>query len=134
MGQLTRDTRLPPGSVLQEQRLDETQTGEGTAVTLVDAARPPEWVKTTPPEECARWLGLDRSAPGLLSWDVYDAVLAPGDVILMAAWCDQGAAEAFEGRSRLQDDVRARRVRVVRDYGMFDCREAPQYYPEVARR
>jgi hypothetical protein len=26
-----------------------------------------------------------------------------------------------------------RTVRIVRDYGMFDRREAPQYYPEVAR-
>ena len=134
VGQLTRDTRLPLGSVLQEQRLDETQTGDASTVTLVDATRSPEWVKATPPEECAKRLGLDRTSPGLVSWDVFDAVLTPGDVILMAAWRDQRAAEAFEGGSRLQEDSRARRVRVVRDYGMFDRREAPQYYPEVERR
>jgi hypothetical protein len=29
--------------------------------------------------------------------------------------------------------LRHRQVRVVRDYGMRDRREAPQYYPEVAR-
>jgi hypothetical protein len=29
-------------------------------------------------------------------------------------------------------DARLRRIRVIRDYGMFDRREAPQYYPEVA--
>ena len=29
---------------------------------------------------------------------------------------------------------RLRRVRVVRDYGMFDRREAPQYYPAVERK
>jgi hypothetical protein len=28
---------------------------------------------------------------------------------------------------------RLRHVRVVRDYGMFDRREAPQYYPPVKR-
>src|SRR6185437_8625863 len=44
VGQITRDTRLPPGSTLTEQRLDETETGEGTTVTLIDAKRPPEWV------------------------------------------------------------------------------------------
>jgi hypothetical protein len=33
--------------------------------------------------------------------------------------------------SSLQDGARLRRVRVVRDYGMFDRREAPQYYPDV---
>jgi len=26
-----------------------------------------------------------------------------------------------------------RHIRVVRDYGMFDRREAPQYYPPVKR-
>jgi len=31
----------------------------------------------------------------------------------------------------LQDGVRFRRVRVVRDYGMYDRREAPQYFPDV---
>jgi hypothetical protein len=31
----------------------------------------------------------------------------------------------------LPDGARLRRVRVVHDYGMFDRREAPQYYPDV---
>ena len=33
--------------------------------------------------------------------------------------------------ARLPEDGRLRRVRVVRDYGMFDRREAPQYYEDV---
>ena len=45
VGQLTQDTRLPEGYALQEQRLDETEVGAGTTVTLIDAKRPPEWVK-----------------------------------------------------------------------------------------
>jgi hypothetical protein len=28
--------------------------------------------------------------------------------------------------------IRHRQVRVIRDYGMFDRREAPQFYPDVA--
>ena len=32
----------------------------------------------------------------------------------------------------MPDGARLRRVRIVRDYGMFDRREAPQYYPEVS--
>ena len=46
----------------------------------------------------------------------------------------QAAAEAFERSVSLQDGARFRRIHVVRDYGMFDRREAPQYYPEVKRR
>src|ERR1700722_16294956 len=37
VGQITQDTELPPGYTLQEQRLDETEVGEGTTITLVDA-------------------------------------------------------------------------------------------------
>src|SRR4030081_208907 len=56
---------------------------------------------------------------------------ASGDIILLVSWRDQSAAEAFEGSVSLQDGARLRRVRVVRDYGMFDRREAPQYYPDA---
>jgi len=134
VGQLTRDTGLPSGYVLQEQRLDETQVGEGTTVTLVDARRDPEWVKTKRPEEVARWLGLDRMAPGFVAGDLFEAVLSPGEIILLVSWRDHAAAEAFELQHRLPDGARLRRVRVVRDYGMYDRREAPQYYPEVQPR
>ena len=133
VGQVTRDTGLPAGFALQEQRLDETKTGEGTTVTLIDGKRPPEWVKGAAPDEVAKWLGLLPDAAGLVGWDVFDAILAPGDIILLASWRDQAAAEAFEGRRALKEGARLRRVRVVRDYGMFDRREAPQYYPDVAR-
>ena len=44
------------------------------------------------------------------------------------------AAEGFEGMASLQEGARLRRVRVVRDYGMFDRREAPQFYPDAPGR
>jgi hypothetical protein len=62
---------------------------------------------------------------------VFDAVLAPGDVIVLVAWRTVADAEAFEDRVARAEDARLRRVRVVRDYGMFDRREAPQYYPDA---
>ncbi len=132
VGQLTQDTKLPEGYALQEQRLDETETGEGTTVTLIDAKQPSGQVNANP-DEVAEWLGLAPDASGLVAWDVFDAVLTPGNIILLLSWRDQSAAEAFEGRVSLQDGARLRRVRVVRDYGMFDRREAPQYYPDVTR-
>ena len=84
-------------------------------------------------EDLARWLGLKTDAPGIASWDVFDAVLASGDIILLTAWRDHSAAEAFEAATKLPEGARLRRVRIVRDYGMFERREAPQYYPEVVR-
>lgn len=126
VGQLTRDTRLPAGCSLREQRLDETETAEGTTVTLIDGHLEPG------PDTAAR-LGLDESAAGLVRWDVFDAVLTPGDVILMLSWRDEAAAAAYEAGLALPDGARLRRVRIVRDYGMYERREAPQYYPEVPR-
>jgi heme-degrading monooxygenase HmoA len=131
VGQVTQDTRLPAGLSLREQRLDETEVGEGTAVTLIDAQRSPDWVKNSSPEEVATWLGLEPEAKGLLSWDVFDAVLTPGDVIALISWRDHSAAEAFEAIAVVPDGARLRRVRVVRDYSMHDRREAPQYFPNV---
>jgi heme-degrading monooxygenase HmoA len=133
IGQLTRDTRPPAGHTLQEQRLDATEVGAGTTVTLIDAQRPADWMKANDAKTVAAWLGLQPDAAGLVAWDVYDAVLTPGDIILMLTWHDEAAAEAFEGKLKLPEGARLRQVRVVRDYGMFDRREAPQYYPERSR-
>ena len=133
IGQLTQDTHPPTGFALREQRLDETQTGNATTVTLIDANRPADWVKKAVPRQVAEWLGLTPGAKSLVAWDVFDAVLTPGDVILLLSWRDQDAAEAFEPHASLQERARLRRVRVVWDYGMFDRREAPQYYPELQR-
>lgn len=132
VGQITRDTRLPAGQMLREQRLDETESGAGTAALLIDAGRTADGVKEAGADAVAGWLGL-TPAPGLVAWDLFDAVLTPGDVILLLSWRDQSAAEAFERALSLPDGARLRRVRIVRDYGMFDRREAPQYYPALVR-
>ena len=53
VGQITADTRIPEGHTLREQRLDETEIGEGTTVTLIDASgrktRPGRPTRRTPP-------------------------------------------------------------------------------------
>jgi hypothetical protein len=116
---------------LSEQRLDETETGDATTISLIDAKRPPEWVKETSADDVAKWLGLPANASGQIAWDAFDAVLTPGDIILLISWRDRAAAEAFEATVSLKDGARLRRVRVVRDYGMFDRREAPQFYPDA---
>ncbi len=97
----------------------------------VGQVRSPDWVKRSKPEDVAKWLGFVPGAVGLVAWDVFDAVLAPGDIILMLTWRDKAAAQAFEKTVLLQEGARLRHVRVVRDYGMFDRREAPQYYPDA---
>jgi heme-degrading monooxygenase HmoA len=143
VGQVTADTRIPPRYVLQEQRLDETEVGEGTTLTLLDAKAPtsskvvpdakqPSTTKLSP-QESARYLGLPMQAEGMLVWDVFDAVLTPGDLLLLISWKSARFARELEKTVQMPSDGRWRRVRVVRDYGMFDRREAPQFYPDALR-
>jgi heme-degrading monooxygenase HmoA len=131
VGQITHDTRVPAGQSIEQHRLDETEVGEGTTVTFVDARRPAALSEAACAGEPAACLGLNQDAPGLVGWDVNDAVLTPGDLILMMAWKTKADAEAFMKAVKLPDGGRLRGVRIVRDYGMFDRREAPQYYPAV---
>jgi heme-degrading monooxygenase HmoA len=132
VGQLTRDTCVPAGHALVEQRLDETEVGDGTTVCLLDAGRPSGWVNETSAADIAAWFGLTNTAIPV-AWDVFDAVLDPGNLVLLVSWRDREAADSFAAGVQLHDGVRLRQVRVVRDYGMYDRHEAPQYYPAVSR-
>jgi heme-degrading monooxygenase HmoA len=135
VGQITQDTGIAEGGRLPEQRLDETEVGEGKAITLITAKRPEQWAETTNPDDCAEFLGLNPYAEGMLAYDVFDEILSPGDLILLCSWRDNAAAEAFETSSPgpIPPGGRLRRIRIIRDYGMFDRREAPQYFPDVSR-
>ncbi|MET0702722.1 MAG: hypothetical protein ABWY93_23980, partial [Mycobacterium sp.] len=84
---------------------------------------------TDDPTALAHWLGLDAAAPGLVGWDVFNAVLTPGDVILLLAWRELADAEAFREQAEPPPQARFRQVRVIRDYALLDRREAPQFYP-----
>jgi hypothetical protein len=55
----------------------------------------------------------------------------PGDLILLISWKDAGVAQAYEDASAPNDKARVRKVRIVRDYGKYDRREAPQYYADA---
>jgi hypothetical protein len=101
---------------------------------LIDSRRAADGIKQQGAEAVARSLGLDAGATGLVGWDVFDAVLSPGDVILMQSWRDRDAAAAFTRGALLPAGSRLRQIRVVRDYGMYDRREAPQFYPDAAGR
>ncbi|RDK02734.1 antibiotic biosynthesis monooxygenase family protein [Paraburkholderia lacunae] len=133
IGQVLSDNQLPAGQVLIEQRLDVTETGRGTAVTLHEGKFSPDGVKQAGAEAVAKSLGVDTSAAGLVAWDVFDALMTPGDVIAVVTWRDQAAAEAFEREAATADGLRQRNVRIIREYGMFDRREAPQYFAEAQR-
>jgi heme-degrading monooxygenase HmoA len=133
VGEITHDTHVPAGHTITEQRLDETEVGEGTTITLIDARWPDVSCETADAAGTSSYLGLNPQAHGLASWDVFDSVLTPGDLILLTVWKSTGDADAFAKAAALPPGGRLRQIRIVRDYGMFDRREAPQYYPAVAR-
>ncbi|KAG8527983.1 uncharacterized protein KY384_006899 [Bacidia gigantensis] len=114
--------------------LEQTEVGDATMILLHDIVKSPDWVKEKTPENIANSLGLRQQQLGLVQWDVFDEVLQPGHVLLLSCWKDQSATLAFEGEYNWENGVRLRTVQIVRDYGMFDRREAPQYYPDVVGR
>jgi heme-degrading monooxygenase HmoA len=136
VGQITTDNLVPDGHVWREQRLDETEIGASKTISIVEAKRPSDLPARAPADEVASRLGLPvaATADGLVDWDVFDAILTPGDLLLLLSWRDAAAAEAGERSGTIPDSARVRRVRIVRDYGMFERGEAPQFYPEVLRR
>jgi heme-degrading monooxygenase HmoA len=131
VGEIIADNRLPDGQSLRGQRFDETEAA-AKLVTLSEAT--PEGLPPAPDAlTVAARLGAPRQAafPGLVDWDVFESILQPGKFILLASWRDATAAEAASAPSG--GEIRHRRVRVIRDYGMVDRAEAPQYYPPVVQ-
>jgi hypothetical protein len=62
---------------------------------------------------------------------VFESLYNPGKLLLLVSWQDAAAAQRWRPDSAAGGAPRHRHVRVIRDYGMSDRREAPQYYPAV---
>jgi heme-degrading monooxygenase HmoA len=131
IGELVADTRVPAGQALPQQRLDVTEAGAGKAITLLDSARELNWVRQVGAHAVAVSLGFDPETPAAVSWDVFDSIAAPGNIVALVKWSGLAGAETFAREVALPEGVRLRNIRIVRDYGMFDRREAPQYFAEA---
>jgi len=126
VGEITADNRLPAGETLREQRFDETAAA-AKLISLTEGV-----VENLPAEPIAaavaEKLGAPASLPGLVDWDVFASIYQEGKYILLTSWRDAAAAE-WPGPT--SGNFRRRHIRVIRDYGMFDRAEAPQYFPDV---
>jgi heme-degrading monooxygenase HmoA len=112
------------------QRYDLTQVGEGQIVTLLETTKSAEWVENTSNEEIVRDLGFEPSSTtGVVSWDIFEAVLTRGNLILLCTWQNALSADTNTKNWIKKEGNDLRAVRVVRDYGKYDRREAPQYHP-----
>ncbi len=132
VGQITADSHVPEGhilgNVLSEERLDEMETGAAKFVSIIEMRRPDELPQDAPFERIANRLGLSVGAEGLAEWDVFDAILTPDDFLFLASW--RSTDDATQ-RDTIPAEARLRKVCILRDYGMFERTEAPQYYPDI---
>jgi heme-degrading monooxygenase HmoA len=129
VGEITADTHVPVGQRLQEQRFDETAIAPSKVATITEM--PPHNA-----QPASRDLGADLKAPavgaaGVLDLEQFESIYNPGKLLLMVSWKDAASASVWQPTVPTGSEVRHRQVRVVRDYGLLDRREAPQFYPAV---
>ncbi len=129
VGRVLADTHTPPGQTLRPERSGETPDDGEKLLSIIEMRRPPDLAEDAAPEEIGRHLGLPAASRGVVEWDVFDAILTPGDLLALLVWRDAAASEV--GERAIPSGARHRRIRVVRDYGMFRREEAPQYFPDV---
>jgi heme-degrading monooxygenase HmoA len=127
VGEITADTQVPAGHCIKEQRLDPTEVGEAKTVTITEVV-PPAGNELTA-DQLNPLLALPSDG-GALDAQFFQSIYSPGKWLLLASW-KNAVTWAPPSSSKYAKEIRHRTVRVIRDYGMFDRREAPQYYPEV---
>jgi heme-degrading monooxygenase HmoA len=109
VGEVTFDTATPH---LPQQRFDSTEIGGAKSVSITEIA----------PGNDVPVIGHD----GVVDAESYESITTPGKQLLLVSWRE---APAWQPPGRM----RHRQVRIIRDYGLRDRREAPQFYPDVAR-
>jgi len=135
VGNITADTHPPSGYPVTTQRLDETEVGNAKFVTLTEVVPKMGAPVTAQVDELAVQLGMPSSAPDLVDYDVFASIYTKGKMALLISWRSGDAASNWRPTPSLPaESVRNRCIRVVRDYGMFDRREAPQYYGPAPQR
>lgn len=134
VGEITADSAPPQGHVIAQQRFDETDTGDAKVITITERTTPEDAIPHARPDVLETQLGLRAGADGLIDHEAFESIYHPGKLLLLAAWRDADAARAWSPmKPDAGQSLRHRHVRVIRDYGMFDRREAPQFYPDVKR-
>lgn len=115
VAEVTADSHPPAGIEVRERRFDETDVGLAKAVTILEGAG-------------AGVVPDLPAAAGLVDAERYGGVLEPHAPLVLASWTTADAALAATPAIA---GGRVRHARVIREYGMHDRREAPQYFPPL---
>ena len=126
VGEITADTGTPQGEKLPQQRFDETEVGLARAVTISELMPADDRSRDSP--AAAPGL-LHGGIEGLVDHEAFESITHRGKLLLLAAWREAALAAAWRPQTPAGYELRHRQVRVIRDYGMLDRREAPQFYP-----
>jgi heme-degrading monooxygenase HmoA len=132
VGDVTSDTHPPKEAAVHELRFDETEVGTAKLATFTEIVPVKGAALVTQADLLPAHLGLDLDVGAVIEHDVWASIYNPGKLALLIGWKDASAAEHW--MPRMSDGIatlRQRKVRIVRDYGRFDRREAPQYYEDA---
>jgi heme-degrading monooxygenase HmoA len=124
VGEITSDSAAPEVERSGGDRFDVTEVGAATIVTLTEVG--PDAGEVAPS------LAPTEGTPGLVDQEWFTSITEEGKRVLLVSWNDDQAARAFVPKGPGPGGtLRHREARIIRDYGMRDRREAPQYFPDV---
>ncbi len=129
VGEITADSGSERGEKLRQQRFDETEVGVARSVTISEWTPADDRPGGNPAAAAAL---LDAGIEGLVDHEVFESITNPGKLLLLGGWREAAPAEAWGPQAAAGYELRHRQIRIIRDYGMLDRREAPQFYPGVA--
>jgi heme-degrading monooxygenase HmoA len=134
VGEVTDDSDPPRGLSVVQQRFDVTANPQAKAVSISELTPSGGDKPKIAAERLPARLGLDKRPAGLVDREFFESIYNPGKLLLLVTWRDAEAAGKWAPVAAAHlGKLRHRRVRVIRDYGMTDRHEAPQFYPEVKR-
>jgi heme-degrading monooxygenase HmoA len=131
VGEIVADTDARQGHSLPQQRFDETETGTAKLVTISELRTPGD--SRADGDALVAKLGLPTAGTnGIVAHESFAGITDPAKLLLLVSWGDRACGEQWRPKMTTGSDIRHRAVRVIRDYGMRDRREAPQYHRPVA--
>jgi heme-degrading monooxygenase HmoA len=125
VGEIVADSNVPANRMPPCQRLDETEVGLAKAVTIsVRATR-------SGAKGAVEFRDPPPGSTGVIRSEAFFGIAEPSKELLLLSWRDMAKAVAWQPGTIVSGAFHHRAVRIIRDYGMQDRREAPQYYPAL---
>jgi heme-degrading monooxygenase HmoA len=132
VGEIIDHSAPPNGRSVRATRFDETVVGAAKVATITEVTLPETDRIGTMADTLPERLGLGPHLDGLVDLEAFDSISDSGKRLLLGSWRDAETANRWHPvYPMVVEKARHLHVRIIRDYGMFDRREAPQYYPEV---